>query len=151
MWAPLHAQWLCSSCSLANISLHDMQAALWSCWFRERRKAARLRQVCRGRRVWEVFTFSEPLATFEESYQQMQWSGSVKPQPTNIQCAQNRAYCYCPWSPFHVPAKAEAMSLLLKTPCIFETGPRDPWTRTDLDASSLKTSFHGTGECHASF
>lgn len=38
------------------------------------------------------------------------------------------------------PLKVESKSLLLKTPCTSETGPKDPWA-TDKDAPSRKLAF----------
>lgn len=50
------------------------------------------------------------------------------------------------------PSEIEGESLLLlKTACTSETGPRDPWVETDLNASSLRTRIHGTRRHYVSF
>ena len=56
------------------------------------------------------------------------WPGLFK------RLSEHRAYCCCPWK---VP-ELKGKSLLLKTPCSSKTGPREPWTGTNLKASSLR-------------
>lgn len=48
------------------------------------------------------------------------------------------------------PPKVEG-TVLLKTPCILQTGPRGPWARTDLNDPSLRSSYDDTKWCCACF
>lgn len=56
-------------------------------------------------------------------------------------------YCCCPW----LPTEVESESLLLKLPWISDTRPRGSWAVTDLNVSSLGTSFRDTWRHNASF
>lgn len=52
---------------------------------------------------------------------------------------------------FDCPPKVKAKLLWLKTPVIYNTGLRDPLAGNDLNAFSMRTSFHVTWKYHAIF
>lgn len=66
------------------------------------------------------------------------WPGLPKRLPKNIQ-----SIAFALGSPEEVEGK----SLFLKISCTSLSGPRDPWTRTDLHAPSVSNSFHDI-RCH---